>query len=165
MSKYRTTLRPTSWKISKLPSFQYYVTCVCCFYVLCVFIWMEIHVIGLNGNFFYHPWFKSLVSIPSRFTQLSMWSSCPLFSHYGPIHSCRQYTSNVFYCIWHLLWYFRASWALLQIYEDASSNWENDSLFNSWYGSYTWGIFCWIFWCYLGKSLHRYLSMIDYDSR
>ena len=127
-----------------MPSFQCYVTCICCFYVLYVFHWLEIHIIGLHGTavpyvwtLFYHPWFKSQLSIPSRFTQLQLWSSCSLFFLYGPIHSWRHHNYDILCCIWHILWYFIASWALLQSYQGASSNWEEDSWFYSWYGSYT----------------------------
>ena len=86
-----------------------------------------------------------------------MWSSCPLVSHYGPIRSWRHYISDIFYAILIFVWYLKASWDLLQSYEDSSLNWEEDLWFNSWYESYTWGIFCWIFWCYLGNSLQGYL--------
>ena len=61
-----------------------------------------------------------------------------------------------FFCIWILFWYLRASWALLQSYEGASLNWEEDSWFNSWNGNYTWGWFCWVFWCSLRRSLQIY---------
>ena len=56
LPKELTTLKFTSWKISKLPSFQCYVTCICCFYVLYVFHWLEIHIIGLHGTAVPYVW-------------------------------------------------------------------------------------------------------------
>ena len=118
MTKDPSTLKFTSWKFRKLPSFQCYVSCICCCYVLYVFNWLGSHIIGLHGNyvpyfwnFFNHPWFKSQVSRPSRFAQLQLWSSCSLFSSYGSIHSWRHHNSDIFYFLWHIFWYFRAFWA------------------------------------------------------
>ena len=91
-----------------------------------------------------------------------MWSSCSLFSLYGPITSWRHNTFDIFCCIWHIFWYFITSWVFLQIYQGASSNWKEDSWFYSWYGNYTRDKFCWIFWFYLGRVCRDIFSMVDY---
>ena len=109
-------------------------TMLCWCYVLYVFHWLEIHIIGLHGppvpyvwTFFHHPWFKSQVSRPSRFAQMQLWSSFSLFSSYGSIRSWRHHIFDIFCCVWNLFWYFRASWDFLYIWEGSSSNWEKDS--------------------------------------
>ena len=120
MTKIPKTLKFTSWKFRKLPSFQCYVSCICWCYVLYVFNWLEIHIIGIHGsavlyvwNLFHHPLFKSQVSRTSRFAQLQLWSSCSLFSSYGSIRSGRHHTYDILFYVWHISWYFRYSWDFL----------------------------------------------------